>query len=73
MDTALINDHNNVNNNININNKKNKLNESISSIITSLMINDIMTPAITIVELCNNAEIGVGAVIAFNNQELNGN
>ncbi len=31
------------------------------------------TPAITIVELCNKADIGVGADVAFNNQEENGN
>ena len=37
------------------------------------MINPIITPAITIVELCNNAEIGVGADIAFNNHVLKGN
>ena len=29
-------------------------------------------PAITIVELWSNAEIGVGAIIAFNNQEWKG-
>ena len=28
---------------------------------------------ITIVELCNNADIGVGAVIAFNGHVKNGN
>ena len=52
---------------------KNKLNESITTIIMSYIINAIITPAITIVELCSNAEIGVGANIAFNNQELKGN
>jgi hypothetical protein len=52
---------------------KNKLNESIRLITISLMINPIITPAITIVELCNNAEIGVGADIAFNNHVLKGN
>jgi hypothetical protein len=73
IEIAFNNDHNNVNISININDKKNKLNESRTSIIVSLMIKPIITPAITIVELCNNAEIGVGADIAFNNQELNGN
>ena len=73
IEIAFNNDHNNVNNSINPNNKKNKLNESIISIINSLIIKPIITPAITIVELCNKAEIGVGADIAFNNQELNGN
>lgn len=37
------------------------------------MIKPIITPAITIVELCDDAEIGVGADIAFDNQELKGN
>lgn len=73
IDTAFNNDHNRVDNNTNINERKNKLNESIRLIIISLMIKPIITPAITIVELCNNAEIGVGADIAFNNQELKGN
>ena len=56
-----------------MNNIENKARESISSIIVSLMNIPKITPAITIVELCNNAEIGVGADIAFNNQELKGN
>ena len=30
------------------------------------------TPEITIVELCSKEEIGVGAIIAFNNQEKKG-
>jgi hypothetical protein len=31
------------------------------------------TPAITIVEECNSALIGVGATMAFNSQDENGN
>jgi hypothetical protein len=45
---------------------------SISSTRVSLAARPINTPAITIVELCNNAEIGVGADMAFKSQELNG-
>ena len=41
---------------------------SISSIIIAKN-----TPAITIVELCNRADMGVGADIAFNNHVENGN
>ena len=37
------------------------------------MIKPKYTPAITIVELCKRAEIGVGADIAFNNQSEKGN
>ena len=73
IETPLNNDHNNVNNNNIINNKENKARESISSIIVSLMNIAKITPAITIVELCNKAEIGVGADIAFNNHVENGN
>lgn len=73
IDTAFNNDHNKVDNIIRMIINKNKLNESIRLITISLMINPIITPAITIVELCNNAEIGVGADIAFNNHVLKGN
>lgn len=45
----------------------------IINIIRLSIIKPKYTPAITIVELCNNADIGVGADIAFNNQEENGN
>ncbi len=31
------------------------------------------TPAITIVELCNRADMGVGADVAFNDHVENGN
>ena len=70
---ALNNDHIRVVNGIIINNIITKLYLSINNIINSLNIIPITIPATTIVELCNRAEIGVGADIAFNNQELNGN
>jgi len=73
IEIALNNDHNKVEIKPITNKRKNKLNESITSIIILLMIKPIITPAITIVELCSNAEMGVGADIAFSNQELNGN
>lgn len=73
IEIAFNNDHIKVNNNDSTNNIKNKLKESIISINRSCMIKPIITPAITIVELCDNAEIGVGADIEFNNQELKGN
>ena len=41
--------------------------------IKSLKIRPKYTPAITIVDECDKADIGVGADIAFNNHELNGN
>ena len=55
--------------------KHNKINSKESIINTTVLsiINPKYTPAITIVLLCNNAEIGVGADIAFNNQEQKGN
>lgn len=53
--------------------KKISVKESRAIIIVSSIINPRYTPAITIVELCKRAEIGVGADIAFNNQEKNGN
>ena len=46
---------------------------SINITIIESSINPEYTPAITIVELCKGAEIGVGADIAFNNQEEKGN
>ena len=41
--------------------------------IDSYIIKDEYTPAITIVELCNKADIGVGADIAFNSHVKKGN
>ena len=52
---------------------KNQSKQSITKIIVESIIKPKYTPAITIVELCNRAEIGVGADIAFNNQEEKGN
>ena len=70
---ALINDHIKENRikRIKHNNINSKL--SITKIKVELNINPKYTPAITIVELCKRAEIGVGADIAFNNQENKGN
>ena len=50
-----------------------KLQLSIIITITGCSITPKYTPATTIVELCNKAEIGVGADMAFSNQEENGN
>ena len=47
--------------------------ESFTKINIESITNPKYTPAITIVELCKRAEIGVGADIAFNNQEEKGN
>lgn len=52
---------------------KNQCLESIIQIKVESIIKAKYTPAITIVELCKRAEIGVGADIAFNNQEEKGN
>ena len=41
--------------------------------ITDSNIEPEYTPAITIVELCRGAEIGVGADVAFNGREEKGN
>lgn len=45
---------------------------SSNKIMVSFINKPKYTPAITIVEECNNAEIGVGADIAFNNHEQKG-
>ena len=52
---------------------QNQSKELITKIIVESIIKPKYTPAITIVELCKRAEIGVGADIAFNNQEEKGN
>ena len=52
---------------------QNQSKELITKIIVESIIKPKQTPAITIVELCKRAEIGVGADIAFNNQEEKGN
>ncbi len=70
IEIAFNNDHIKVNNNASINQIKSKLNESINSSNRSCMNKPIITPDITIVELCNNAEIGVGADIEFNSNTL---
>mgnify|MGYP001818976082 CR=1 FL=1 len=56
-----------------MNTKGNQSKELITKIILESIIKPKYTPAITIVELCKRAEIGVGADIAFNNQEEKGN
>jgi hypothetical protein len=56
-----------------MNPKENQSKELITKIIVESIIKPKYTPAITIVELCKRAEIGVGADIAFNNQEEKGN
>ena len=61
-----------INNNI-INNNKNKQLLSNNIIKLSLIIKPKYTPAITIVELCDDAEIGLGADVAFDDQLVNGN
>lgn len=43
---------------------------SMNNIIVSLVIEPKYTPAITIVELCKRALIGVGAFVAFNDREI---
>ena len=52
---------------------KNMSKQSMKWMIAVSNINPKYTPAITIVELCDVAEIGVGADVAFNNQEEKGN
>ena len=50
-------------------------NDWILTIISfiNLIIKPKYTPAITIVELCDDAEIGLGADVAFDDQLVNGN
>ena len=58
---------------INVNTGIKKYNECNNNIIISCKIIPKYTPAITIVDECNNDDIGVGAFMAFNNHELKGN
>ena len=46
---------------------------SINTIMVSLIIKPKKTPAITIVGGCKGELIGVGAFVAFNDREKNGN
>jgi hypothetical protein len=52
---------------------ENNREKSSKQINCSARIRPTQTPAITMVDECNKAEIGVGADIAFNNQLVNGN
>ena len=56
-----------------MNTTQNQSKELITKIIAESIIKPKYNPAITIVELCKRAEIGVGADIEFNNQEEKGN
>jgi hypothetical protein len=62
-----------VSNEDNRNNKEKKQLMSNNKIKWSSIINPNHTPAITMVDECSKAEIGVGADIAFNNQLVKGN
>lgn len=72
--TALTTDQHNVNIGI-IKNKEDSMlgNRIVIKIIVSWIIIPKYTPAITVVDECNRADIGVGAFMAFNNHELKGN
>ena len=57
-----------------LNKKINRLRKNNLSLLLSYhQLLYLETPAITIVELCNGAEMGVGADIAFNDHVGNGN
>lgn len=71
-EVALSSDHRRVSKTSRRKEAKSRLTESRTTTNTSPMFRPKTTPAITIVELCSKAEIGVGADIAFNSQELKG-
>lgn len=71
-ETAFMRDHRRVERISKVYERKNRLRESTKQSRTSSISRPTITPAMTMVEECNRAEIGVGADIAFNSHEEKG-